>query len=329
MPLVIFLCSLFLASGLSAQPREGDIMWRPQSERSGIQTTYVQGPWAVQWQGNVYVGGHAGYFGPPWIRDGGERPYVIAYGPERVTAVDNVLVLPPHTQEFGFGTMVRWNGWWVYSGVRTDWSTAGERDRAVGMIALAADPVEVPYAQEWFDLTAPGQIMSALVVINDTLLLFRGTEIWSADVTPDSYPRLRRIGTMAFLPWSDVAFADGKLYALVSKSPKDCYWWDCFEVGEFISDDYGTTWNPSDRHWSIGGLPGGVLPYTGDACYVRDELGHINRDALTVIALVTPNPDPASGTWRLHYWVDSRAQLPATWGHEPGYYLSRIRRKLK
>lgn len=316
-------CSLFLVGGLSAQPREGDITWRPAG------TNYVQGPWAVQWQGDIYLGGHAGHFGEPWYRIGDERPWVIRYDSRGVTAQDRVIDLLPNAHEFAFGSMARINGWWLYSAVYTTWDTLGQPDRTHLMLALTQDPIWAPYPYAWWDLPVPaGGVMSALVSVGDRLLLFHGYDIYHVSIHEAGQykaPAITRIGSLPGFAWSDIALGDdNKLYALVS-GDGSCWWFNCTLINEHVSED-GLTWARGQRSWGMatpGGLP---RQFVGDACYVRDELGHIKRGALAVVALVTTNPDPASGTWHLRWWADPGFELPVSWGHDPGWTAPRIRR---
>jgi hypothetical protein len=252
---------------------------------------------------------------------------MIRYDARGVTAQDRVIELLPNAHEFGFGSMVRVNGWWLYSAIYTTWDTLMLRDRTHLMFALTDDPMRAPYPYVWWDLPLPaGGVMSSFVWAGDRLLLFYGDGIYQVaihEVGPYKVPAIMRVGTLPIFAWSDIALGDdNRLYALISQAD-GCWWWDCPVIREWASDDGGLTWASENRTWNFG------LWYLGDACYVRDELGHIKRGALTVIALLTPNTDPASGTWRLHYFAWTTSELPASWGHEPGWTPPRLRWHLK
>lgn len=313
------LTALVLAAAIAAQ---GNIVWRPAG------TNYVQGPLAVAWQGAVYVGGHAGHFGEPWYKVGNERPWMIRYDSSGVTAQDHIVDLLPNAHEFGFASIVRVNGWWLYSAIYTTWDTLGQDNRTHLMFAMTEDLLKTPYPYVWWDLPLPaGGIMSSFVWMNDKLLLFYGDSIYQLAIHtagPYKAPALMRLGSVPAFPWSDIALGDdNRLYALVSGRADLCWWWNCPSVDEWVSDDGGLTWMRGERTWFFGG------EYIGDACYVRSEEGHIKRDSLTIIAVVTPNPDPASGTWYFHWWTDDRASLPISWGCGPGWRTPRIRRHLE
>ena len=329
------------------QGSEGDILWRPEG------TNYVQGPWAVRTsEGTVYVGAHAGWC-CPGIGDpsGFEKPYVMCWKKDQVTAAFPVIEPYWDTHEMGWGSVVRnaAGDAWIWVGFRTtkySWKAmleTGIGNRARGVVAVYPDLMRFPITAFW-DCIVPwkeeclprnvcgdaqtiGPFMPAVVWLDGEVVIFMhdpdGTAAWTLKeviVNRIGFDKRFLIGDFS---WSDIALGnDGRLYALVSGG-NDCWWTNCTAIHEYVSEDGGLNWQQGERLWRHSGAT------IGDACYLRDELGHINRDALTVIGLVTPSSDPTSATWYLHWWADPRAVLPRTWGLEPGTTIPRVRQHVE
>jgi hypothetical protein len=360
-------------------PEEGEILWRPTNGPSPA--TYVQSPWAVRdYDGTVYLGGHAGHCCPGLENPAGwEGPWVIQYTNEAVTAQYPVIPFvnwafqadgvpdATDTHEFGSGTMVRITGplqaeGWLYGSLRTtkkSWQTmldTGVGNRARGNLSFTPDPMADPYPLTFWDAVPPmriecaprntpgcgdknvaGVMMPALVWIDDVviggvhygerLVLYvqdpDGTAAWIVRSGDKWATVMEWFRNWPAIAWGDVAWGDdGRLYALVSArdgsrpGEEACWWWGCRGIDEYVSDDYGERWTRSERSWRT--LAGDLV---NDACYVRDPRGHIKRDALTVVALIQDSDDPTGpGNWRLHWWADEGAELPRSWGFEPGQF---------
>jgi hypothetical protein len=130
------------------------------------------------------------------------------------------------------------------------------------------------------------------------------------------------VGVTPSLPWSDIALGDdNRLYMLVSGDLVSCWWCDCDTIWEYVSDDEGSTWALSGRTWTSD-------EYIGDAGYVRDELGHIKREAVALVAVVTPTFNPMDAPWHLKWFADPGVQFPVSFLYEPGWMAPRARRHL-
>jgi len=278
---------------------------------------------------------------------------VMRWSADGVTAAWPVIVPYYDTHEMGGGSVVRnaAGDAWVYAGARstkTSWrvrDATGVGDRLRGFVALYPDLMGMPSAAFWDsvprwdlacqprntcgDASVIGPFMPALVWIDGELLLFihdpDGMAVWKITQLDAHVVTLERVALLhSDFPWSELAAGDdGALYALVGS-----HWfggfWDSDSIEEVVSNDRGVTWTRTGRSWRV---PSGEA--VADACYVRDEWGHIRRSALVLVALVLPSQDPTSNTWYLHWWADAGAELPKTWGHEPGWHSRRARRHLQ
>lgn len=336
--------------------REGDINWKPQG------ANYVQAPSAVRdFDGAVYILGHAGFccdspwpWGPGW-----EQGFIVRYGQEDVTINNPSLPWPEDRHELGFQTVVGFGDGWLVSGVRTTWSSwewASVTNRTMLWFAYYSSLMGQPEIVWWdagpawdeacfFRNTCPGlgPMMPSLVWSSGTLWLIAsdGTGYLKDSTGVVAYTVRVELAehritlTKQFLaswpywgiPISDVAVAtDGTLRALVSRrwDAPECWWDNCDEIFEWVSKDGGKLWERGGRSWKDSG---GRLVW--DAGYVKDRLGGVDPDGTVVVSLVSSNPDPTSGEWKLHWWADPRAPLPRSWGQEPGWQFQRVRRNLE
>jgi hypothetical protein len=270
------------------------------------------------------------------------------------------------THELSFGTVVRGQDGvsWLYAFTRTTktaWRAmleTGVGDRSRVGIAVTPDLMANPYPVVFWDLVYPwsvfaedrpecrfrsvcgpdestiGPFMPALVYVGDTLQLWvhdpSGTAVYRVDEC-GTQPQRCGYSTLFLIPdfaWSDIAAADdGSLRALVfshdgSRGEEECFYL-CPTVDEWVSWDEGRTWERGERSWSAAN---GLL--VADAGYVRDESGGIRLDSTAVVALASDSLDPRTYRWRLYWWADPKAKLPASWGREPGWEVERVRRHL-
>jgi len=194
-----------------------------------------------------------------------------------------------------------------------------------------------------------GPMMPSLIWSSGTLWLFDGDGLgflagspgfvaWTIDLELkghlDGWPNLTatkqfwtfwplgHVGT----PASDVALADdGTVRALLSGGgASGCWWGNCHQISEWISNDGGHNWVKGTRSWSDS-----EGRYAWDAGYVKDRTGGISLDSTVLVGLVSTVEAPTSGEWKLHWWADPRAPLPRSWGQEPGWRFQRVRRHLE
>jgi hypothetical protein len=341
--------------------REGQIKWRPAT------ANYSQGAWAIRLpNGTIYLGAHAGHCCPA-LEDpsGWEAPFLMRFDDQAVNTAYPVIDLAWDTHEFGYGTAVRgWDGNWIYAASRStkeSWTKmleTGIGDRHRIMLAVTPDLMQHPYPWVYWDVIDPwsvingdptckprnvcgdrddiGPFMPALVWVDNELLIFvhdPGGAVLTAGTAVYIIARCSEVGCgiggkdylPGFLPWSDLAFDPNshRLYALIS-ADENCWWDNCRIIREWVSADLGHSWYSTSRTWQS---PGGQYIY--DAAYVRNEWGHIDHKALTIIAQISETRDPTSGSYRFYYWSDPGAELPATWGFEPGAMISTVRRHLE